>query len=90
MGALPPKPPEFSALGESKGAEKRRTEAKASAPPSSPHLGAQVALQQGLILRVGKPDHNIHKSLIKVANKGRKGGSNCRWTGKIVDADREF
>jgi hypothetical protein len=54
-----PKPPEFNALGESKGAEKRRTEAKASAPPSSPHLGAQVALQQSLILRVGKTNHNL-------------------------------
>jgi len=54
MGALPPKPPEFNALGESKGAEKKRTEAKASAPPSSPHLGAQVALQQCLVLQVGK------------------------------------
>ena len=53
-GGSAPKPPEFSALGESRGAGKRRAESISPAPPSSPHLGARVALQRGLILRVGK------------------------------------
>jgi hypothetical protein len=46
--------PEFNAFGESRGAGNKRIGADAGpAPPSSPQLGARVALQYGPVLLVG-------------------------------------
>jgi len=53
LGGSAPEPPKFNALGESGGAEKRKAAPQELCPSSSPRLGAQVALQQSLILRAG-------------------------------------
>ena len=53
-GALPPNPRSLSPGGNLEGQETERQNPSGSAPPSSTRLGAQVALQQGPILRAGK------------------------------------
>ena len=53
LGALPPTPRSLSLWGNQEGQGKGKAEPTSPVPPSSPHLGARVALQQSPILRVG-------------------------------------
>lgn len=58
MGALPPNPRSLTLSGNQEGQEKRRAESMSPAPPSSTHLGAQVALQQWPYPPGGQDHHN--------------------------------
>jgi hypothetical protein len=58
-GALPPNSRSLSLLGNLEGQETERQNLSGSAPPSSTRLGAQVALQQGPILRAGRLEYTM-------------------------------
>jgi hypothetical protein len=53
-GALPPNPRSLTLWGNPEGQETEKHNPSGSARPSSTRLGAQVALQQGPILRAGR------------------------------------
>jgi len=57
-GGSAPKPPEFSALGESRGAGKKKGGKHEPRPSVIPPLGARVALQQWPYPPGGQDHHN--------------------------------